>query len=177
MDLSAVAIILLCWLVASAWVAERLSAGFEDRVWQLVAQILTFVVLLPVPLADELLARPHFEVLCRERAQLTIHMPESLGPATRRRPLKPEPVEGIGLPAYVQTWWVVTEPDRLVVASYDVVQARGGWLARWARGTDADPVTFQGRCLPPDLERRLTPRPQLDNPGQILPGLSGATLG
>ncbi len=108
MDLSAVAIILLCWLVASAWVADKVGAGFEDRTWQLIVQILTFAVLLPVPLADELLARPGFQALCRERAQLTIHMPESLGAATRRRPLKPEPVEGIGLPVFVQPCWVVT---------------------------------------------------------------------
>lgn len=177
MDLAEVAIVLLCWLVASAWIAQRAGACFEDKTWQLVAQILAFAVLLPVPLADELLARPYFQALCRERARVTVHIPEALGGTARLHSLKPEPVEGIGLPAFVQTWWVVTEPERLVVASYDLVQARGGWLARWARGADAEPVTFHGRCQPPDLARRLAPAIAPSGPGQPFPRLSGATVG
>ncbi len=175
MDLAAVAVVLLVWLVASAWAGDRMGAWIEDKTWRLVTQLLTFAVLLPIPLADELMARPQFDAVCRDRAQLTIHIPEALGSATRRRPLKPEPVDGVGLPASSQTWWVLSEQARLVVASYEVVQVRGGWLARWARGTDAEPVTFRGRCQPPDLERRLDPSPAPGLPGN--PGLQGATVG
>lgn len=175
MDAWLVPLLLGGWLLASAWGGQHLVTLLEgsqmDPAWRLVVQILTFAVLLPLPLADELIAKPRFEALCRERARLEIHLPEALGPRAQRLRLLPETVKGLGVPVVVQPWWVVVEGGGLVAASYETVQARGGWLARWTRPEDPErgPLTFQGLCEPPDLEGRLQPRqPQAPH---------GATIG
>lgn len=151
------------WLLASAWMSDRLvslvSGVLPDRAWRTVLELLVFVVLLPLPLADELLARPAFNALCRERAQLTVHVPAALGPQAQRLRLRPEPVSGLDRGVWVQPWWVLGEGGGLVLASYNTVEARGGWLARWASDNPGHrPLSFKGYCEPADLEGRLQPR-------------------
>jgi len=162
------------WLLTSAWASEclvRLMGGvIQDRAWRLVLELLAFAVLLPLPLADELIARPGFQALCRERAQLTVHVPEAIGPLAQRMRLRPEPVTGLGLGVVVQPWWVLAEGGSLVLASFDTIEARGGWLVRWASNDPGHrPLSFKGYCEPTDLEGRLHPR-QPRNP-------HGATIG
>ncbi len=165
-----VPLLLGVWLVASAWGADRwvklLDGALQDKAWQLVMQILTFAVLLPLPLADELIAKPGFDALCHERARLEIHLPEFLGMPTHRQRLLPEPVSGLGLPVEVQPWWVVLDGNGLVLASYATVHAHGGWLARWAHADPAQaPLSFAGGCEPADLDTQLQPRMPLAPPG------------
>lgn len=169
MGLLLVPLVLLAWLLASAWAGDRMGYWVEDRAWRMVVQILTFVVLLPLPVADELLAKRHFDALCRERATVQVHLPDALGAAHARTQLLPEPVESLGSPLWVQPWWVLSGPGGLVAASYETVEARGGWLARWA-GPDAGqhPLTFKGYCEPRDLANRLHPHQRQPPP----PGLS-----
>ena len=46
------------WLVASAWASDHLVSllgnVLPDRAWRMVVELLVFAVLLPLPLADEL---------------------------------------------------------------------------------------------------------------------------
>lgn len=161
------------WLVASAWASDHLVSllgnVLPDRAWRMVVELLVFAVLLPLPLADELLARPAFAALCSERAQLTVHAPASLGPQSQRMRLRPEPVDNLGLGVLVQPWWVLGEGGGLVLASYNTVEARGGWLARWASDEPGHrPLSFKGYCEPHDLEGRLQPRLPRDPHGATL---------
>ncbi len=161
------------WLLASAWISDHLVSllgdALPDRAWRMVVELLVFVVLLPLPLADELIARPAFDALCRERAQLTVHAPASLGPQSQRLRLRPEPVDSLGLGVLVQPWWVLGEGGGLVQASYNTVEARGGWLARWASDDPGHrPLSFKGFCEPHDLEGRLQPRLPRDPHGATL---------
>lgn len=177
-----VPLLLVGWLVASAWAGDRfaclLQGAVQDRAWRMAVEILCFALLLPLPLADELLAKPRFDALCRTRARLDIHIPDALGPQARRLRLLPEPVPGLGLPVEVQPWWVLAGSGGLVAASYETVQARGGWLARWTSGNpEQGPLTFKGMCEPKDLEGRLNPRqPQSPHGGSVGSAESGAAL-
>lgn len=169
------------WLVASAWGSSRLvkllDGTLRDKAWQLVMQILTFAVLLPLPLADELIAKPRFDALCREHARLDIHLPEYLGHPVRRQRLMPEPVPGLGLPVEVQTWWVVLDGNGLVLASYAMVQARGGWLARWTHANpEQAPLSFSGTCAPLNLEEQLQPQVPLAPPGTSIGRLDAGAI-
>jgi hypothetical protein len=100
-------LLLGAWLVASAWGADRLvkllDGALRDKAWQLVMQMLVFAVLLPLPLADELVAKRRFDALCQERARIDIHLPESLGDPAHRQRLMPEPVPGLGLPVVARS--------------------------------------------------------------------------
>lgn len=161
------------WLVTSAWASNclvRLMGGvLQDRAWRLVVELLVFVVLLPLPLADELIARPGFQALCRERAHLTVHVPDAMGHQAHRLRLRPEPVSGLGLGVVVQPWWVLGEGTGLVLASFDTIEARGGWLARWASNDPTyRPLSFKGYCEPTDLEGRLHPRHPRDPHGATI---------
>jgi hypothetical protein len=169
------------WLVASAWGADRLvkllDGALCDKAWQLVMQMLAFAVLLPLPLADELITKPRFDALCRERARLDIHLPEYLGLPTHRQGLMPEPVAALGLSVEVQPWWVVLDGNGLVLASYATVQARGGWLARWVHADPAQkPLSFTGHCEPADLENRLQPRVPPAPPGTSIGKFDGRVI-
>lgn len=160
MGWAGISLVLAVWGLGCVWVCHRLGRGFSDPSWRLVAQLLAMALLLPLPLVDELIAGPQLLALCRDRAQLVVHLPQALTrPAGTlvHRALKPEPIEGVGVPVHVQPWWLVEPALGLVVASYDWVEARGGWLARWARGENAAPLSFRGRCDPAGLPERLGP--------------------
>lgn len=150
-----VAIALALWALGCVWACRHLGVFFTDRAWRLAAQLLALGILLPLPLADELLARPQWQAVCDERAQLVVHSPRALTPARsglRHQALPPEVIETAGVRIEIHPGWLVDPALGLVVASYHWVEARGGWLARWVQGEGTRPVSFAGHCAPPELQ-------------------------
>jgi len=132
---------LLSWGLLSAWAARQ--AGSHGPV----SQALVFLVLLPLPLIDELLARPQFEALCRAQTALVRHPALTAGRGVYRLELPQETVPGLLLPVRMQRWLYLDDETDLPLVSFNTLQAGPGKLARLA-GQHAGPLTFDGGCGP-----------------------------
>ena len=72
-------LIAVFWVVIVAGIVIFGGRSLPKVWWVNAIRILVFVVLIPLPLVDELVARPKFEQLCREKALITVDLPNSRG--------------------------------------------------------------------------------------------------
>lgn len=151
------ALALLSWAALSAWAAQGIAQRLADEGGghRLLALALALLVLVPLPLIDELLARPQFEALCRERvaaAGASWRMPLQ---AVQRLDLPAQGLPGFPLPVRVQRSLYLDGTTRQLVASVDALEAGPGRLARLT-GQAHGPITFSGAC-PPAALRGVNP--------------------
>lgn len=137
---------LAAWAALSAWMAFRAGAWFEPAL-RSGFKALVFVVLLPLPLLDEIIAQPQFSALCRELAVVTVHEHASRGRTVTRSGLPPEPVPGVMVPVALRKWLYVDAATGQPVMSFNTLEAGAGKLAS-ALGTTrpASPLVFAGTC-------------------------------
>jgi hypothetical protein len=168
MSLILPAALLGAWTCLAGGLVWRLTRAMSDPAWRLAARLLALAILLPLPLADELVGRVQFDRLCRQEAVVEVHVHRAAQARIESVPLRSEPVPGVLVPIVRQPGWLVDE-RRLVLATYQRLEAGGGRLARllagWGLpevgGTNGDetlavpPLTFAAACEPPQLQAWL----------------------
>lgn len=151
-------LVLVAWVALSAWAACRTGERLAERGGpdptpspvagrRLELKALMFLALLPLPLIDELLARPQFEALCREQAAVVRHPGLTPGRTVYRVDLPPEPVPGLVLPVRSQRQLYLDDETHQPLASIHTLEAAPGKLARLT-GHRHGPLTFDGSCGP-----------------------------
>ena len=143
-------LLLVGWALVSLWAAYRLGRWCSQRsgpVLRLALMVLALVVLLPLPVIDELLAKPQFDALCRDH--LAVSMPVGAVQSRRvhHRVLPAEPLPGLPVPVSRHKHLYIDDATHQTVASYSSFEAHPGKLARLA-GLSQAPLTFEGRCAP-----------------------------
>ena len=64
--------VIACWIFSLGWFVKKIGNLLSTSKWNRVAKLLVFALLLPLPLIDEIIAKPKFEALCREKAIVTL---------------------------------------------------------------------------------------------------------
>lgn len=136
------------WLFILKWVVKAIGSQFPARPWRTVAMVGIFVVMLPLPLLDEIVGGWQFKRLCEANV---VHVDKDTARGTtvyEERVSSPLPVSGTWV--NVRKWpfhFLDTETGKVVV-SFDQFYADGG---RLFPGFDSghDPLTFEGECHPP----------------------------
>ncbi len=147
MSTMALAAVLLAWVVLCAWTAHKVGALFTDSTLRIELKALVFVALLPLPVIDELIAKPQFDQLCAQRAVPAVHAAELRGPPVYLTEIPPEPVPGLLVPVLVSKRVYADDRTRQPLVTFSQLSAQGGKLAR-ALGIGGTPITFDGRCGP-----------------------------
>ena len=147
---------LLLLLVAATWLAIVAALAYaatkriEDTVWRSAVALALVVVLIPLPLIDEIVGKQQFEQLCKDNATV-IHVDRSTA-VGRTVYFVPQPaVEIKG--AWVR---IVMKPKRFVdatagetVLDYNELMAEGGRLIRALGISEGGvPLTFTSTCAP-----------------------------
>ena len=155
-------LLLVGWTLITLWAAHRLGEGLAQRSgssglaralrWEIKA--LALVALLPLPLIDELLAKPQFDALCREQTAVQLHIDLAAGERVHLAVLPPESVSGLMLPVSQRKYLVLTADTRQTVLSYSSFEAHAGKLAR-LMGVTQTPLTFEGHCAPVNAQALL----------------------
>ncbi len=148
-------LLLLGWALVCLWAAHRLGHWCSQRSgpvgWghalRLELKALALVVLLPMPVIDELLAKPQFDALCRERLAVSVQAGVSQGQRVHHRVLPAEPLPGLLVPVSQHKHLYIDDDTHQTVLSYSSFEAHAGKLARLA-GLSQAPLTFEGRCAP-----------------------------
>ncbi|MEY2619971.1 MAG: hypothetical protein RL522_2973 [Pseudomonadota bacterium] len=155
---------LMCvgWTGICLWAAHRIGGWCAGRgvpggaapltLWTLKALVL--VVLLPLPMLDELVAQSQFKALCHDPLAVRVQpgAPARLG--VRHSVSDPEPVQGVLVPVTRQAHHYADMATQQVRVSFFTFQAAGGKFARMA-GLPDIPLTFNGFCGPRDPQALL----------------------
>lgn len=148
-------LMVLGWTLLSLWVAHcvglwwaccHLPGGTGAGLRRL-HQALVVVVLLPLPLIDELLAQAQFERLCREQIAVRVQGGGTAPQGLRYSVSAPEPVPGLPVPVSRREHRYTDPATRETLVRYATFQAHAGKLARMVGQPDV-PLTFAGHCGP-----------------------------
>ncbi|WP_048441571.1 hypothetical protein [Caenimonas sp. SL110] len=140
------------WFAITIAAAVALTSRLKHRPSRVALAMAVFGLLLPLPLLDELTAKPFFDTLCEEQAVLVLDSPKT----DRQRVWFDSGVRtntSIGLLDSVvyRKQYVEIETGRLVY-HYATVTATGGWLVRLLQLSESNsPLTFGSTCAPPEL--------------------------
>jgi hypothetical protein len=139
------------------WLAFKLSRFISGRLaqgrWAKPLTALLFLVLLPLPVIDEIIGGFQFRALCKEKAVLTLNVDEaSLKGKTVSTLAEPsnQAVENTAVGIYYSHYSYRDVEDGKELLNFTEIRATGGWLVRALTGQrDITPLTFnQSSCTP-----------------------------
>jgi hypothetical protein len=121
----------VAWMAASAFVSVWLAKRFSNRFVRWLIALSALAVLMPLPLADEIVGKRQFEALCRHGATLEVDAARIKGRQVRLqvRPVN-QPVPGIAVPVlYTRVEFRDAETSE-PLGAYGWYVAEGGWFIR-----------------------------------------------
>ena len=143
--------VFVCWILSLGWFIKIIGTLLPTSKWNKFVKLLVFSLLLPLPLIDEIIAKPKFEALCRDKAVITVDANKAKGHTVYLMPTRLEDVRGLPIPIQVQRWLYADVQSREVLVSSNSFQATGGWLIRLLGISETNaPLTFNGYCHPED---------------------------
>lgn len=126
-------VVVFAWLVAvvflTSWLMKRVS--IKPSPVRMVVGLLIFVLLLPLPVADEIIGGYQFRELCRQGAVLRIDAEKARG-QTVKLVIEPsnEILPGTAITIYHSHLSFQNVNTGEEMASYDTYVAKGGWFIR-----------------------------------------------
>ena len=136
------------WVAFVLWLSRFIFKKLPRQWWRIPTSIMLFVVLLLLPVIDELVGGRQFKQLCEANSTIHVDRATAVG-RTVYLALTPE-VEIKGTWVRVVLWPVrfVDATTGEVVVSYNRLQAVGGRFLKISEGHV--PLTFDGTCEPGD---------------------------
>lgn len=141
-------VIVALWLWALTWLVDKIGKRLANRPWRPWAKFGIFVLLLPLPLIDEIVGGWQFKRLC-EANVVRIDKEAARGRMVyEERVPYPVPVSGTWINVRKWPFRFLDVTTGEVVVSFDQFLAEGG---RLFPGFDSGhtPLTFKGECHPP----------------------------
>jgi hypothetical protein len=145
--------VLLLWFFAAGALARRIAKSLPmNPKWQPIGAVGIFVVLFLLPVADEIAARPGFEILCHKRAVLTVDAARIKGKTVRIVGIVwSAPLEGALMTTYRSQLAYVDANSGEVLGRYETYTAQGGALARAIGFPPSRSWTGSFYCAPDEI--------------------------
>ncbi len=140
------------WLAITTAVTLAIATRLKRSPFKHALVFAVFGLLLPLPLLDELTAKPAFDALCEEHAVLVLDSP-NIAPRAVWFGSSVRTSFSIGLlDAVVHRKQYVEVATELPVYHYSTVTATGGWFVRTLQISESNsPLTFKSTCSPPGI--------------------------
>ena len=140
------------WIAAAYRIARIATRILPASGWRALVGVLLFLVLLPLPLADEIVGKVQFERLCEEDATIHVDRAKAAGRTVYLADLPSTEASGTWLSIVVLPWRFLDAKTNEVVVSYNILRAGGGLFIRTLGITEGGgPLTFRGYCQPKNL--------------------------
>lgn len=141
------------WLVSSIFITIFLTRKLPKRGTTYAIQVLLFIALLTVPVIDEIIAKPKFEALCREKAAIIVDAPNTKGRAVWFGESQRTQIELGTIQVTLAKRNYVDAKTQDAIYHYYRLEAKGGWLIRALEISEGDsPLLFNGICQPKNIE-------------------------
>lgn len=143
------AVVLLMWLAACVWVAQIAGRRFPKRWWGKAVQILIAVLLMPLPLIDEIVGGVQFDELCKVHNTIQVDRASAKDRTVYLLDQTSTRIGGLAVPVRLQNWTFVDATTREAVLAYVMLYAEGGKLIHAVKFSEGDePMTFKSSCIP-----------------------------
>ncbi|MDP2811733.1 MAG: hypothetical protein Q8O34_16470 [Rhodocyclaceae bacterium] len=145
--------VVAAWGAVAFYLAKRLARRVQPRFLGIGLGALAFVLLMVLPVADEIVGGYQFRALCRENAVLRIDAGKAKGRTVKE---VIDPSNEI-LPRTAITIYHTRTSFRDIatneeIANSDRYIAKGGWFIRMLGVSETnDPITFEPSYCPPSL--------------------------
>ena len=103
-----------------------------------------FMVLLPLPLIDEIVGKQQFEFLCKENSTIQVNKTTSIGRTVYLMPNRDIELQGTWVSISLHPWIFVDATTGETVLSYNTLRAK----RKLGIFEGHLPLTFQGYCAP-----------------------------
>lgn len=136
--------LLVGWFIAAVWLARRLTSRLKNGLLRAVLMTLAVVVLVALPVADEIIGGFQFRALCRDNAELKIDA-EKIKGKTIQVVVDPanQDVDNTPIRIYYSRFSYRDVNSNEELATYSRYVAVSGWLVRaLAMGNTFPPLTI-----------------------------------
>ena len=141
--------VVLLWFVATIAIARTITSKLTQPWIKWIVGLLLVAVLVPLPVADEIIGGFQFRGLCEAETKLKYDQEKLVNKTVYSKITDDVKLENMIIPVVSQTW---TYPDintHKSLVSYKVFDADGGWLSRAIHFNYVHkPYTFNGHCGP-----------------------------
>lgn len=140
------------WIWAAVAIGQMLTSKLKDSWIKSLVTFLVTAVLIPLPVADEIVGGFQFRALCDKYAVQEIDRKN----AYNREVLsvggnKGRFAEGTAVQIHIQPWIYQDKQSGLIIVSYNTLHAKGGWFIRALGISETNsPLLFNGDCAPPN---------------------------
>lgn len=137
------------WAALSAALSFAVTKRLKTAPVRRLLALTLWVVLLPLPVIDELIGAMQFARLCGDYQQVHVAVTATTGRTVFLEASPTSSVEGTLIPVLIQPWRFVDANTRELVVSFNTLSAGAGRLAQISRISESGtPLTFHGTCLP-----------------------------
>src|SRR5438128_63908 len=125
--------VIALWVAAVRWLARKLATFLPDKPWRRFVQGGLAVLLIPLPLVDEIVAASKFQSLCKEKSAVIVDVPNPRGrtvwfDAGERTQMT---LGGIRIVEARSNY--IDPKSHELIYHYFRLEADGGWLVRRLR--------------------------------------------
>jgi hypothetical protein len=141
--------VLATWFIISVFLVAFITKRLSGRWWANLLRVLIFIILLVLPLGDEIIGGYQFRELCREEAVVEVDREQATGKTVFLANSEYQRVPDTWVPVNRQRWRYLDAHTQKVLVSFSVLQAKGGLLIRSLGISETNaPLTFKGYCAP-----------------------------
>lgn len=139
--------VVLLWFVVAIAIARMLTSKLKQLWIKSVVRLLLVAVLIPLPVADEIVGGFQFRALCKNEAVATYDEGKIRGKTVHLKSADVYHFTNTILPTYKQTWKYADHTTNEELISYVDLHSDGGWLSRAIHFNYVHkPYTFTGVC-------------------------------
>lgn len=146
-------VVLGIWLAFVIFITPKLTGWVRHTILKRVIQIVLFLSILVLPLADEIIGGIQFRELCRNAEAVKVDESKTVGRTVILKLSDGKNVGGTAVAIREQSWKYVDHQNGEELLSYKTFRANGGWLisALGISETNA-PLSFHNVCGPSDAK-------------------------
>jgi hypothetical protein len=139
--------VVITWAIVANVIATRLVSRLQPDQKRRIAYVVVLVVLLVVPLADEIVGGFQFRALCRKNGRYDSAFAKVEGRTVVFSSCKLPHSDSTVLTTYARSVCLLDPQTRSVVASYVEYNVKGGWFIRVLGISETNaPLTFGNSC-------------------------------
>jgi hypothetical protein len=141
---------LVVWFLVVVWGAKALALRLAPEPWRALIALALVVVLLPVPVADEIVARRQFKQLCDANSTVLVDRVTAVGKKVYLAEVPFVDVEGPWVRVVRRPYRFVDVKSGETVVSWNEFGAVGGIFFRNLTEGGV-PMLFKGSCYPGEI--------------------------
>jgi len=139
--------VVLLWFVVAIAIAQMLTSKLRDSWLKSLAMLLAIAVLIPLPVADEIIGGFQFRALCDEEAVIIYNKEKAYGKTVHLKKVDRFDLPKTVLPVRKEIWKYAEHISDEDLISYVDFYSDGGWLSRAINFNNVHrPYTFLGVC-------------------------------